>query len=403
MSGEPHPSRNPPAAPTSESTDALPRRSSMKPRPLAALLPLLLLLAACSRPSCAGPVSPEAARRIARFDAHAHIHPYDTARALEIYGRSGIVGFANASGGHGAALEAALEAARPFAGRVAVFANWNPQGFLQPGWVEREVDGLRRAKALGAKGLKIYKALGLGFADPDGRRVAVDDPRLDPIFAECGRLGLVIDIHTGDPQAFFEPPTADNERWEELAHNPGWSFHGPGFPSWEQLFSEYERRVARHPGTRFIGIHFGNAPEQPERVAAMLRRYPNLYVDTAARLGEIGRTPPFDLRKIFVEHRERILFGTDFGLFGPEMTLGAPEATRPGPAEADLFFERHWLFFETRGRGIAHPTPIQGRWSIDAIGLPEEVLHDLYHRNAERLLGLPALGASPREARELTP
>lgn len=360
----------------------------------AALL-LFPLALGCSRPSCGGPGrtadAPALAARIPRFDAHAHVHPYDTARAVELYARNGIVGFANASGGFGPALEVALEQARPFGGRVVVFTNLNPRGLLQPGWVEREIAALGHAKGLGAKGLKIYKALGLGFVDPTGARVKVDDPRLDPIFEACGRLGLIVDIHTGDPKAFFEPPTPANERYEELSANPGWSFFGPPFPSWEELFGEFERRVARHPGTLFIGIHFGNAPEEPERVAAMLRRYPNLYVDTAARLGEIGRQPAEKLRAIFVEHRERILFGTDFSMFGPELMLGAPDGTRPGPAEADLFFAAHWRFFETGERAIAHPTPIQGRWTVDALGLPEEVLHGLYHRNAERLFGLPPL------------
>jgi predicted TIM-barrel fold metal-dependent hydrolase len=367
---------------------------------LAALL-LVAFALCCSRPGCGGQAAPDSAARIPRFDAHAHVHPFDTARAMELYARNGIVGFANASGGFGPGLEAALAQARPFGGRVIVFANLNPRGLLREGWVEREIAALRRAKELGAKGLKIYKALGLGFVDPAGARVKVDDPRLDPIFEECGRLGLVVDIHSGDPKAFFEPPTPANERYEELLANPGWSFFGRGYPSWEEVFGELERRVARHPGTTFIGVHFGNAPEEPERVARLLRRYPNLYVDTAARIGEIGRYPAEKLRAIFVEHRERILFATDFSMFGPELMLGAPDGTRPGAAEADLFFAAHWRFFETRERGIAHPTPIQGRWTVDAIGLPEEVLHDLYHRNAERLFGLPPLDrASPAKARK---
>jgi predicted TIM-barrel fold metal-dependent hydrolase len=221
--------------------------------------------------------------------------------------------------------------------------------------------------------------------------VAVDDPRLDPIFDECGRLGLVVAIHSGDPKAFFRPVSPENERYEELSKNPGWSFVGPGFPSWEQIFAAFERRAARHPSTRFIGVHFGNDPEEPERVSALLRRHPNLLIDTAARIGEIGRGSPERLREIFIEHRTRILFGTDFSLFDREMTLGAPDGTRPGPADADRFFSAHWEFFETARRAIPHPAPIQGRWTVDGLGLPEPVLHDLYHRNAERLFGLPPL------------
>lgn len=346
---------------------------------------LLLVAAACVRREAP-------ASSIPRFDVHAHLGPADLAMAMEIFQRNHVVGAVNLSGGFGPMLEVQLAAAKPYGGRVLVFANLAPRHFLEPGWVEAQIALLRRAKAQGARGLKIYKALGLGFADPAGARVKVDDPRLDPIFEECAKLGFPVALHVGDPKAFFRPPTPDNERFEELSLNPGWSFYGPGFPTWEELFQEFEARVQRHPSTPFIGVHFGNDPEDPARVAALLERNPNLVIDTAARLGEIGRTPPEKLRAIFVAHRKRILFGTDFSAFDGALTLGAPMSGAPptGP-DADRFFMLHWRFFESSERAIPHPTPIQGRWTVDAIGLPKDVLHDLYHRNAERLFGLAPL------------
>jgi predicted TIM-barrel fold metal-dependent hydrolase len=347
----------------------------------------MLFCLGCSRREAATAAIP-------RFDVHAHLGPEDLPRAMEIYARNGVVGAVNLSGGAGALLEAQLAAAKPYGGRVLVFANLTPQHLLEPGWVEAQLTHLRRAKELGARGLKIYKALGLGFADPSGARVKIDDPRLDPIFEECARLGFPVSIHTGDPKAFFRAPTPDNERYEELSLNPGWSFFGPGFPPWEELFAEFESLVARHPRTTFIGVHFGNDPEEPARVAALLDRHPNLLVDTAARVGEIGRTAPAKLRALFLAHRARILFGTDFSAFDGELMLGAPMPGAPTATDAERFFALQWRFFETSDRAIPHPTPIQGRWKVDAIGLPPEVLHDLYHRNAERLFGLPPLGAA---------
>ena len=345
----------------------------------------------CARPEAPKPAAPAPLSPIPRFDIHTHIHPADLPAAMRMYAQQNIVGMLNLAGGHGPTLEAQLEAAKPYGGRVLESVTINARGMFLPGWIEREVDALREAKQLGARGLKFHKALGLGFEDPAGNRVKVDDPRLDPIFDEAGRLGLIVSIHSGDPKAFFKPPTPDNERYEELQANPGWSFYGPQYPTWEELFGEFERRVARHPGTTFIGVHFGNDPEDPARVAQLLRTYPNLYVDTAARIGEIGRQKPDVLRAIFVEHRKRVLFGTDFSLAQGEMMLGAPDGNLPTAADFDRFFAATWRFFETNDAKIAHPTPIQGRWTVDAIGLPREVLEDLYHRNAERLLGLPPL------------
>ena len=68
--------------------------------------------------------------------------------------------------------------------------------------------------------------------------------------------------------------------------------------------------------------------------------------------------------------------------------LGSTGATPPGPADVARFFTSTWRFFETRDRGIPTPTPIQGRWNIDGLGLPADVLAKVYGGNAERLLGL---------------
>ena len=327
---------------------------------------------------------------IAKFDVHTHIEPDGMPRAIALLSQNGIAGAVNLSGGDSERyLAHQLAAAAAAQGRVLVFANLDFNGALAPGWVPRQVAWLQQAKAMGASGLKIFKAFGLSVRDPNGARIAVDDARLDPIFEAAGRLALPVAIHVGDPKAFFAPPTPDNERYEELALNPGWSFADPTrFPRWEQLFGEFTQLVARHPQTTFIGVHFGNDPEEPGRVGELLDRFPNLYVDTAARVGEIGRLPAAQLRQIFLAHRTRILFGTDLGVSADDLTLGCPERAPETPESTARFFAAHWAFFETGGTGLAHPSPIQGRWTVEGLSLPREVLEDLYHRNAERLLGV---------------
>jgi predicted TIM-barrel fold metal-dependent hydrolase len=331
------------------------------------------------------------AKPIPKFDVHTHISPGGMAHAVALFEANGVGGAVNLSGGdRPETLETQLRAASGAPLRIVTFANLDFDGALEPGWVEAQVAWLARAKQMGARGLKIFKTFGLEVRDPAGNLVAVDDPRLDPIFEEAGQLAFPVAIHVGDPKAFFEPIGPQNERYEELSLNPQWSFADRSlYPTWETLFGQFERLVARHPRTNFIGVHFGNDPEEPARVAALLDRYPNLYVDTAARVGEIGRMAPAKLRAIIVAHRDRVLFGTDIGVGRNHLTLGAPEPWPVTDADAPRFYQAHWRFFETAERGLAHPTPIQGRWTVDGISLPRDVLEDLYHRNAERLFGLP--------------
>jgi predicted TIM-barrel fold metal-dependent hydrolase len=351
-----------------------------------------LALAGCR---CAQkPSAVDAGPHVRKVDMHVHVEPAAVPHLVALMDAWGIDVAVNLSGGWpGQGLEQSLEAARRTHGRVVVFAN-PPIGAFARGQlsIEALVQQAEEAKRLGAKGLKFFKALGLGARTADGALLAVDDPRLDPLFEKAGELGLPVAIHVGDPKAFWQPPTEDNERYDELSVHPRWSYFGADVPSWDALFAAYGRRVARHPRTTFIGVHFGNDPEDPQAVAAMLEALPNLVVDTAARVPELGRQPPEALRQLFIRYQDRILFGTDLGVGEDEraLMLGSTGATPPTADDVRRFFTATWRFFETNDRDFPHPTPIQGRWTISGLGLPPEVLRKVYASNADQLLGLEA-------------
>jgi predicted TIM-barrel fold metal-dependent hydrolase len=331
------------------------------------------------------------------LDVHTHIEPTATARALATFDARNIRVAINLSGGApGAGLEEALEQQRASGGRILPFCNINWRGAGTAGWVESSVQTLEQCAARGVKGWKIPKVLGLGAGDGRGNRLHVDDPMLDPIFERAGALGLVVLIHSGDPRAFFEAATPQNERWDELQAHPAWSFADPMFPRWTEILTEFEQRVLRHPRTRFIGAHFGNAAEDPDRVEQLLVRAPNYYIDTSARVPEFGRHDPERMRRFFVRWQDRILFGTDLGL-GPEaadLMLGSTGPEPPTAADVTRFWTATWRYYESNDRSFEHPTPIQGRWTIHGIGLAPEVLRKVYGANAARLLGIPWPGAS---------
>jgi len=367
------------------------------------------LLAAmfCVALSCRDTPTTEAAARPAKaalpkVDVHLHIDLRVGEQALAILEENGVILGLNASGGEpGPELAHSLRFARDHGDRLLPLCNFRFSALREPDFASYASTMLARCKAAGGKGLKVSKYLGLGLTDDSGALVPVDDPRLDPVFEAAGELGLPVLIHSGDPKAFFEPNTPDNERYDELHVHPGWSFHGLApngqpWPSWEILLQQHEARIARHPKTLFIGAHFGNAAEEPQRVARMLRTYPNYFIDTAARVPEFGRHAADRMRRFFLEFRTRVLFGSDLGV-GPEgLTLGSGGERPDTRAEARPFFDRHWAYFETGGKKMTHPTPIQGRWTIDGISLPREVLAAIYADNALRIFGV----ALPRASRD---
>ena len=323
-------------------------------------------------------------------DAHNHLGPAfgggwatrDPADLMSILDESGVEMVVDLDGGQGEAFSREIErwqAALP--DRVAVFAGLDYDRWaLDPAFGETEAARLRDSAARGARGLKVWKLLGLRARDPDGCLVAVDDPRLDPLWSTAAELGLPIVIHIADPIAFFEPLDPTNERWEELQAHPDWHFwptrpaddpDAEGLLPFDELLAAFGRLVARHRGTTFVGAHVGCAAEDLGIVGRMLDENPNLSVDIAARLAELGRQP-YTTRDFFLRHADRILFGVDLA---------------PDPDVYAVHYRFLETFDESFDYGTADP-PDQGRWQIHGIGLPDEVLRKVYRDNALRVLRL---------------
>ena len=320
-------------------------------------------------------------------DFHAHVMPSALPRLRRVMSEAGIHTIVNLSGGsQGRGLEVSVEMSRQVPGLVHFYnPDWRSRHL--PGFGVREADKLERAvRDHGFRGLKISKALGLYLGDRDGRRLPVDWSELDPLWERAGELGIPVSIHTSDPAAFWEPLDGSNERFEELILHPSWSFAGPRFPSRQRLLFERNNVIERHPRTIFVCVHMANNPEDLDQVDGWLDAFPNMWVDTSARVPELGRHDPARVRAFFSKHRSRILFGTDLGIGEDGLMLGSSGGESPTMDDVLPFYVAHYRYLEGSERDIPTPTPIQGDWSMDAIGLDDDVLSDIYYRNAERLL-----------------
>ena len=236
-----------------------------------------------------------------------------------------------------------------------------------PGFFERCVDRLEELVEHGACGLKIWKDLGTIVRQADGSLLRIDDQRLDPLYEKAAELGVPIMYHIADPDAFFLPIDAENERYEELAAHPEWSYYGSHYGKLE-LLAQRDRVIARHPKTTFVGAHVAEHPEDLAYVTELLEKNPNLHVDIGARCAELGRQP-YTAREFFLKFADRILFGTDLI---PEVNM----------------YRLHYRFLETRDEYFEYPSHAsrQGRWNIYGLFLPDDVLLKVYRENAIRLL-----------------
>ena len=305
---------------------------------------------------------------------------------LDVMDRKNIRAMVNLTGGYGNGLsEVIAKYDRAFPGRFYSFTEPCYERFKESNYPKIQADLIEQAHREGARGLKILKTLGLYLREniTSGTLVKIDDSRFDPMWDACGQLNMPVAIHISDPVAFFTPTDRFNERYEELNNHPDWSFYGRDFPSNAELLAARNRVFARHPKTRFVGLHVGNFSEDLASVSEDLDRFPNMSADIAARIGELGRQPR-TARKFIEKYQDRVLFGTD----------ATPHGDRfPQQVFGDQLYEIYYRFLETEDEYFDYAPaeiPPQGRWRIYGIDLPDSVLRKVYFENAARQLGVEA-------------
>ncbi len=301
------------------------------------------------------------------IDYHNHLDAFDPQQVLPVMDACNIEHIVNITMRPGMQGMEAIDRFAPYPDRFSVMGWMDWSGVEKPDFVQRSVDTLERLAERGICGIKFWKDLGLSVRDASGELLCIDDERLAPIFDKAGEIGIPVMFHTADPDAFFFPIDARNERYEELAAHPDWAFASSQY-SKNELLAQRDRVFARHPKTKFVAAHVAECGGDLRRVSEMLEAYPNVSVDMSARVAELGRQP-FSARKFFLRFQDRILFGMD--LF-PEIET----------------YRLHFRFFETEDEYFDYPSHAsrQGRWKVYGIHLPKEVLQKIYRENALRLL-----------------
>ena len=249
--------------------------------------------------------------------------------------------------------------------RFVVFANINFEGAGAEGWIEEKANQLEIDVKNGARGLKVYKSLGLWNKDVSGNRLAIDDKRLDPIWAKCGELGIPVLIHSADPKSFWDDFNGDNERWLELKTHPRRKRDAKNPVSFEQIITEQHNMFKNHPKTNFINAHMGWFANNLGKLGQLLDEMPNMNVGIGAIIAELGRQPRF-AKAFFTKYQDRILFGKDSWK----------------PKEFPTYFR----VLESDDEYFSYHKKYHAYWPMYGLDLSDEVLKKVYYKNALRLV-----------------
>lgn len=283
----------------------------------------------------------------------------------------------NLSGFRGKYLEWSLDNVKnSHPNRFVLFLNIDFEKLDDEGWPDETLKMMEEGVKQGVKGLKVYKTLGLSETDNEGKRIAIDDPRLDPIWSKCGELGIPVLIHSGEPNSFWNPKDKYNERWLELKQEPGRYRSPDKYPSFEEIMAEQHRMFRKHPETKFIDAHLGWFGNDLERLGKLLDEMPNVYTELGAVLAELGRQPRF-ARDWMIRYQDRVMMGKD--TYKMEEYFTYFRVLETDDEYFDYYRKRH-----------AH-------WKMYGLALPDSVLKKVYYKNALRVIPGIDQGLFPTE------
>jgi uncharacterized protein len=255
--------------------------------------------------------------------------------------------------------------------RFQLWCGLDIQDFEKPGYAQRAAAELERCYRKGARGVGELSDKGWGimggmmaaYGDlpklPRDRRLHLDDPRLDLFWKKCAALKIPVNLHVADHPSAWRPP--DNHQ-ERSPKSQIYNQYGMDVPSYEDLLSRRDRLLARHPDTIFIACHLSNQGNDLAALSQAMERFPNLYLDIAARDYEIGRQPR-TAAKFLEKYKDRVLFGTD---------------ANPG----QKMYRTWWRLLESPDEYMPGPSG----WRLYGLELPDPALEAIYRGTARRIM-----------------
>ncbi len=251
-------------------------------------------------------------------------------------------------------------------------------GYIYPSYPAKteEMDGMdlatqhKELMEIGFDGIKMLEGKPNLYKRVDA---PLDSELFEPAFEEMEKNGTYILMHARDPECFWTEPTPERiaKKW----------FYGNGeYPAFEELYTQVENVLKKHPNLNLCLAHFFFTSECPEKLTKLLDTYPNLCVDITPG-GEMyigfNKQPEY-YREFFKKYADRIIFGTDMDF--------------PVYLEAGVWLcDREYRYFATNETLDSFDDH-----RITGIELPKEYLQKIFSDNL-----LTKLGGKPKEINKI--
>jgi predicted TIM-barrel fold metal-dependent hydrolase len=264
------------------------------------------------------------------------------------------------------------------------------KGFGSPAFSDDATAQVKRCMAAGARGIKIWKNIGMDLLDADGKYVMADHPAFDPVYAYLEKEGIPLAAHLGEPRNCWLPYDRITMGGDlnYYTRHPEYHMHQhPEAPSYEAQIAARDHIMDKFPRLSFVGAHIGSMEWSLEEVARRFEKYPGFHVDLAARIGHVqlhALQHREKVRDFFIRYQDRILYGSDTTLHD----RNTQQAAERSQAMYN-YWRGHWMYFATgemlppADKFIIPNPPAK----VEGLRLPKKVIDKLFPGNFRRIFG----------------
>ena len=288
-----------------------------------------------------------------------------------------------------AQLDIVLALQKQHPGMMDFLGTFSVDDFGKDDFVDQTIARIDRCMKLGARGIKIWKNIGMTLQDEHGNFVMADHPAFAPVFAYLEKQSIPVMAHLGEPKNCWLPYDEMTMKGDlnYYRQNPQYHmFQHPDKPSYEEQIIARDHLLERYPKLTFVGAHIGSLEWNLDEVAQRFEAHPNFSVDLSARMSYIQLHTYNDRTKVqsfFTKYQDRILYGSDVGVMG--INPNRKEERQKGLQET---WSSQWKFIATGELVPSNQFMLEtAPKEMEGLRLPRTIVDKIFYGNSKRIFG----------------
>lgn len=256
-------------------------------------------------------------------------------------------------------------------------------GIDKPDFAEKEIVRITKEIEEGAKMVKVWKNFGMVTKDASGAFIQIDDKRLQPIWDFLAASGIPVMAHIGEPiQAWRPLDDPKNPHYGYYTEHPEYhAYKHTEIPTYETIISARDNWIKNNPDLQILCAHMGSMSHDVDMIAERLDKFPNMYVEPAARFGDLVSQDSKKVNAFFDKYQDRIMFGTDFNNNGIASSLTSNELNEER-LQLDADYGKRWSYLSG-----TDSVEIRSQKNV-GLGLSKQILQKVYFQNTADFLKL---------------